>query len=246
MELNNRVALVTGASRGIGRAIAVKLARSGCRVAINYNTSQKEAEEVKAEINRSGGTAVLVKADVTSSTAVKAMFGEVNRCFSTVDILVNNAGTVRNDLVLRMKEKDWDEVLDTNLKAAFLCTRQALRRMINQEWGRIINIASVAAQRGNYGQCNYSASKGGLVSFTRSVAREAGSRNITVNAVAPGLIQTEMLETVPENHLKEVLNRQAIPRLGTPRDVASLVSFLASEEAGFITAQVINVDGGYI
>ncbi len=166
--------------------------------------------------------------------------------YKTVDILVNNAGIINNQLIMRMSEKAWDETIDTTLKGAFFCTRYALRKMTEQRWGRIINISSVAAQRGNYGQCNYSAAKAGLIAFTRSVAREIGKYNITANAIAPGLVHTDMMDAASETFREEVLGRLAIPRLGNPEDIAGLAVFLASERAAYITAQVINVDGGYI
>jgi len=246
MLLKDRTALITGSSRGIGRAIALAFAREGCEVAINYKQNEKAATETVARIAEMGGEAMPVQADVTNEQQVKNMIDSINASWGRVDILVNNAGIVNNQLIMRMSEEAWDDTIDTTLKGAFFCTRYALRKMTEQRWGRIINMASVAAQRGNYGQCNYSAAKAGLIAFTRSVARETGKYNITANAIAPGLIHTDMMDTVPGTYREGVLGRLAIPRFGTPEDIAGLAVFLASEQAAYITAQVINVDGGYI
>ncbi len=245
-ELDGRVALVTGASRGIGRAIALKLAALGARVAVNYHRHAESAGDVVAEIERRGGAAMLAQADVRDSAAVKDMINAVVRAWGRIDILVNNAGIVRNGLLLGMSDDAWDEVVDTSLRGAYLCSKFALRSMLENGRGRIVNISSVAALRGNYGQANYSAAKGGLISFSRSLAREVGSHNITVNAVTPGLIETDMMATVPDSYKKDTLSRLAIPRPGAPEEVAELVAFLAGDRAGYITAQVIGVDGGLI
>ena len=245
-ELEGRVSLVTGASRGIGRAVALKLVELGSKVVINYSQNLEMAEQVLYEIERKGGNAFVIKADVKDSASVKSMMRTIRDKWDKVDILVNNAGIIRNELLLRLSEESWDEVLDVDLKGAYLCSKFALLSMMDQGWGRIINISSVAAIRGNIGQTNYSAAKGGLISFTRSLAREVGSHNITVNAIAPGMIETNMMESIPDGYRVDVMSRLAIPRAGKPEEVAELVGFLAGEKAGYITAQVINVDGGLI
>lgn len=237
---------MTGGSRGLGRTIALSLALAGARVAVNYLKNEEAASSVVDAIKDIGIEALAIQADVRDSVAVKLMVRQLGDSLGKIDILVNNAGTVRNELLLRLSEEAWDEVVDTSLKGAFLCSKAVLRPMIEQGWGRIINISSVAGLRGNYGQTNYSAAKGGLISFTRSLAREVGSRGITVNAVTPGLMQTDMLQTVPEPYRQEVMSRLAIPRIGMPEDVAELVTFLSTNKAGYITAQVIGVDGGLV
>ena len=244
-ELEGRVSLVTGASRGIGKAIAVKLASLGSKVAVNYREREAEANSVIEAIAGQGGAeAIAIKADVADTEAVKAMVEQVTDRWGTIDILVNNAGITRDTLVLRMGDKDWDEVIDTNLRGAYLCTRFALSSMIRQRRWRIINFSSIAGVMGNPGQSNYAASKGGLIAFTKSVAREIGSRNITVNAVAPGFIATEMTDKLPSERKESVLAIIPLQRFGEPEDVAELVAFLASEKAGYITGQVICIDGG--
>lgn len=244
-ELEGRVSLVTGASRGIGKAIALKLASLGSKVAVNYREREAEANSViEAIASQGGGEAIAIKADVADTEAVKAMVEQVTDRWGSIDILVNNAGITRDTLVLRMGDKDWDEVIDTNLRGAYLCTKFALRSMIRQRRGRIINISSIAGVMGNPGQSNYAASKGGLIAFTKSVAREIGSRNITVNAVAPGFIVTDMTDKLPSERKESVLAIIPLQRFGEPEDVAELVAFLASEKAGYITGQVICIDGG--
>ena len=245
-EMEGRVALVTGASRGLGRAIAVRLAASGAKVAVNYLSSDEDAHSVAGEIERQGGKAMLVKADIADSAAVKAMTREIIENWEKIDILVNNAGIVRDNLLPRMPDEAWDEVINTNLRGAYLCTKLALRSMMEQYWGRIINITSLAGLIGNPGQANYSAAKGGLIAFTKSVAREVGSRNITVNAIAPGFITTDMTDKLPQEAKEAILSRIPLKRYGTPDDVAELATFLASERASYITAQVICIDGGVI
>jgi len=245
-ELEGKVSLVTGASRGLGRAIALKLATLGSKVAINYLASGEEAGNVAQEIKSGGGEAMLVRANVADATAVKTMTREIVARWRKIDILVNNAGIVRDNLLPRMPDEAWDEVINTNLRGAYLCTKFALRSMMDQFWGRIINISSLAGLVGNLGQANYSAAKGGLIAFTKSVAREVGSRNITVNAIAPGFIITEMTDKLSQEAKDAILSRIPLNRFGTPDDVAELVAFLTSERAGYITAQVICIDGGVI
>ncbi len=245
-ELEGRVSLVTGASRGLGRAIALKLASLGSRVAVNYLARDEEARQVAGAIESGGGEAMLVKASVSDSQQVRAMTRQVVARWGKIDILVNNAGIVRDSLLPRMPDEAWDEVINTNLRGAYLCTKFALRSMMEQFWGRIINISSLAGLVGNMGQANYSAAKGGLIAFTKSVAREVGSRNITANTIAPGFIVTEMTDKLPQETKDAILVRIPLGRFGTPDDVAELVAFLASERAGYITAQVICIDGGVI
>jgi 3-oxoacyl-[acyl-carrier protein] reductase len=246
VNLTGKVALVTGAGRGIGRAVALALASCGAKVGVNYFSSGSDAEDVVRAAGAAGAEAQAIQADVKDEAAVKAMVKAVTARWGGLDILVNNAGLVRNEMLLAMSAASWDEVVDTSLKGAFLCSKYALRPMLDRGWGRVINISSVSALRGNYGQANYSAAKGGLISLTRSLAREVGARGVTVNAIAPGLIRTSMLDTVPEAYQKDILGRLAVPRVGEPEDVAALAVFLASEGASYITAQVIGVDGGLV
>jgi 3-oxoacyl-[acyl-carrier protein] reductase len=248
MELEGKVSLVTGASRGIGKAIALKLASLGSKVAVNYvaieASNKVDADNAVESIIRLGKEAIAVEADVRDSEAVKAMVEQVTDKWSKIDILVNNAGINRDTLLLRMSDDAWDDVINTNLRGAYLCTKFALRSMMRQEWGRIISVASVVGRVGNAGQSNYAASKGGIIAFTKSVAREMASRNITVNAVAPGFIVTEMTDKLPSERKEAMLAMIPLQRLGQPEDVAELVAFLASEKAGYITGQVITIDGG--
>ncbi len=245
-ELEGKVSLVTGASRGLGRAIALKLAACGSKVAVNYVSAADAAIQVVGEIERGGGEAIPVQADVGDAAAVKTMVREVVGRWGQIDILVNNAGITRDNLLPRMADDAWDDVINTNLRGAYLCTKYALRSMMNQFWGRIINISSLAGLTGNMGQSNYSAAKGGLNAFTRSIAREVGSRNITVNAIAPGFITTDMTDKLPLEAQDAILARIPLNRFGKPEDVAELVVFLASERAAYITAQIVCVDGGVI
>ena len=239
-----RVALVTGGSRGIGRAVALRLARAGARVAINYRENQAAAQEVADEIVRLGSEALLLKGDVATSESVDAMFDTLLKTWGRIDILVNNAGIIRDGLSIRMSDADWDAVLDTNLRGAFLCTRVALRQMLRQRWGRIVNVSSVSGIRGNPGQVNYSAAKAGLIGLTKTIAREAAGRNVTVNAVAPGLIGTDIIKQMPEKAREGLAAQIPMGRLGTPEEVAELVGFLASDLAGYITGAVVQIDGG--
>ncbi len=244
MELEGKVSLVTGASRGIGRAIALKLSSLGSKVAINYREGEVAANSVVREIVSQGREAISIKADVADSEAVKAMVQRVSAEWNKIDILVNNAGITRDNLLLRMSDKAWDDVLNTNLRGAYLCTKFALQPMIKQRWGRIISVASIAGLIGNAGQTNYSASKAGIIAFTKSVAREVGSRNITANAVAPGFIKTQMTEKLPDAIKESILSMTSLRRFGEPEDVAEVVAFLASDRASYITGQVISIDGG--
>jgi len=248
MELKDKVSLVTGASRGMGRAIALKLSSLGSRVAVNYVAieadNEADADNVVETIARLGGEAMAVEADIRNGEAVRAMVQKVVDKWGKIDILVNNAGITRDNLLLRMPDDSWDDVINTNLRGAYLCTKFALRSMVRQRWGRIVNIASIAGLMGNTGQTNYSASKGGLIAFTKSVAREVGSRNITANAVAPGFINTQMTQKLPDEAKKSILAMTSLRRIGEPEEVAELVAFLASDRAGYITGQVISIDGG--
>lgn len=243
-DLSGKVAFITGAANGIGKAIALRLAESGCKIVINDLPSGVEADDVVREINKNDGEAMLAFASVTDNLAIKTAVGRAVEKWGKIDILVNNAGIARENLVLRITEDDWDKVLDTNLKGAFLCTRNVLRTMLGLGWGRIINIASVAGLKGNLGLTDYSASKGGLIAFTRSLAAELGSRNITVNAIAPGIISTRLTEDLPEAMKERYLSRTTLKRMGTPQEVAELAAFLASDRAGYITGQAICIDGG--
>ena len=248
MELEGKVSLVTGASRGIGRAIALKLASLGSSVAVNYvaieASNKADADNVVESVIRLGGEAMSVEADIRNGAAVKAMVEQVTDKWGKTDILVNNAGINRDTLLLRMSDDAWDDVINTNLRGAYLCTKFAVRHMMRQEWGRIISISSVVGRVGNAGQSNYAAAKGGIIAFTKSVAREMSSRNITANAVAPGFIVTEMTNKLPPERKESMLAMIPLQRLGQPEDVAELVGFLATEKAGYITGQVITIDGG--
>ena len=248
MELEGKVSLVTGASRGIGKAIALKLASLGSSVAVNYvaieASNKADADNVVESVIRLGGEAMSVEADIRNGAAVKAMVEQVTDKWGRIDILVNNAGINRDTLLLRMSDDAWDDVINTNLRGAYLCTKFAVRHMMRQEWGRIISISSVVGRVGNAGQSNYAAAKGGIIAFTKSIAREMSSRNITANAVAPGFIVTEMTNKLPPERRESMLAMIPLQRLGQPEDVAELVGFLATERAGYITGQVITIDGG--
>ncbi|HLC30110.1 MAG TPA: 3-oxoacyl-[acyl-carrier-protein] reductase [Dehalococcoidia bacterium] len=246
MELTGKAALVTGGSRGIGRATALELARQGARVAVNYMAQEAAANAVVAAIKEAGGEAFAVQADVGDATAVERMVETLQEHWGRVDILVNNAGINRDTLLMRMSEEDWDAVIRTDLKGPFLCTKAVLRPMLRQRWGRIINLSSIIGTRGNAGQANYAAAKAGLIGFTKSVAKEVASRNITVNALAPGWIESDMVASVPEAYRKEALARIPAGRFGTPEDVAATIAFLASEAASYITGQVLGIDGGMV
>jgi 3-oxoacyl-[acyl-carrier protein] reductase len=246
ITLTDRVAIVTGGSRGIGRAISTALAAAGATVVVNYRGNAAAADETIAAITASGGKAIAIQADVANGDDVKRLFSEVNSAYGRLDILVNNAGITRDTLMMRMKDDDWDAVLDTNLKSQFLTTRAAISTMVRARYGRIINITSVVGLMGNAGQANYAAAKAGIIGFTKSVAREIGSRSITVNAVAPGFIDTE-LTAVLNDDMREALKKQIpLGRLGSPEDVAGVVTFLASDQAAYITGQTFNCDGGMV
>ncbi len=240
----SRVALVTGASRGIGRAIALRLARDGVRVGLNYHSNEAAAREVASGVESLGGTALLLPGSVAEAATAEAIVGQVLEAWGRLDILVNNAGIIRDTLLLRMGEADWDAVLDTNLKGAFLCTKAALRPMLRQRWGRIVNISSVSGLRGNPGQANYSAAKAALIALTKTTARESASRNVTANAVAPGMILTDITAAMPEKAREAIVGQIPLGRMGTPEDVAEVVAFLASDAAAYVTGAVVQVDGG--
>jgi 3-oxoacyl-[acyl-carrier protein] reductase len=241
-----RAALVTGASRGIGRAVTLKLAGEGASVVVNYHTNRDAAQEVADRIHAVGSQAIIVQADVSRADDVERLIQSALDAFGRIDILVNNAGITRDQLLMRMSEDDWDVVLDTNLKSAFLVTRAALRPMLRQRFGRIVSITSLSGIAGNAGQANYSASKAGLIGFTRSVAREVGSRNITCNAIAAGVIETEVWKGVSPEAIEAMVKMIPMGRKGTPEDVAEVAAFLASDAASYMTGQVLNVDGGML
>lgn len=242
--LKNKVALVTGGGKGIGAAVAKALAAQDVLVVINYSHSERAAEQLKSEILLSGGKADIFRCDVSDYNSVKAMIGDIVQHYGRLDILVNNAGIVKDNLLMRMKEEDFDKVIDINLKGAFNCIQNVARQMLKQRYGRIINISSVVGIYGNAGQANYAASKAGLIGLTKSAAKELGSRGITVNAIAPGFIQTEMTDGLNEELKKKMLDAISLGSFGNVEDIAYTAGFLASDKAGYITGQVIGVDGG--
>ncbi len=244
LSLEGKVAVVTGASRGIGRAIALELAKRGAAVVVNYNRAADKAQEVVAAIRAAGGQAEAFQADVADFAQAKALIDFATQTFGGIHILVNNAGITRDNLIMLMKEEDWDAVINTNLKGTFNCSKAAIRPMMRKRWGRIINISSVAGQIGNPGQTNYSASKAGQIGFTKALAREVASRNITVNAIAVGYIETDIWEGVSDDVREQILQMIPLGRKGEPEEVAYAVAFLASEQAAYITGQVIGVNGG--
>ena len=241
--MTNRIAFVTGASRGIGRACALALADAGARVVVAARSVDK-LEEVAAEIRGRQREAFVVAMDLSSPDSIKESFAKAAKEFGKIDILVNNAGVTKDGLALRMKRDDWESVLNTNLSGAFYCIQQVLHGMMRERWGRIVNISSVVGEMGNPGQANYVASKAGLIGLTKSLAREVGSRNITVNAIAPGFIGTDMTHGLTDELKQKMINETPLKRMGTPEDIASAVKFLVSEEAGFITGHVLDVNGG--
>ena len=246
MDFDGKIALVTGASRGIGRAIALRLARGGANVVINYNAHADAAEDVAARVREVGTDALVVQADVAQAADVDRLVQATLEKFQRIDVLVNNAGITRDTLLMRMSEADWDAVITTNLKSAFLMTKAAMRPMLRQRAGRIVNITSISGVMGNAGQANYSASKAGMIGLTRSTAREVASRNITCNAVAAGVIDTEIWQGVSDAAVAALMQMVPAGRKGTPEDVAAAVAFLASDAAAYITGQVLNVDGGMV
>lgn len=246
MLLDGKVAIVTGGSRGIGRAIAVDLAKAGCKVIVNYAGNVAAAQEVKELIEANGGTALLIQADVSDAEAVENLVKQTMDAYGRIDILVNNAGITRDNLLMRMKEADWDAVLDTNLKGVFHCTKAVSRIMMKQKAGKIINMTSVVGIMGNAGQANYAAAKAGVIGFTKSMAKELSSRGITVNAVAPGFITTDMTAVLSEQVKAELIQQVPLTRLGTPEDISGAVLFLVSDKANYITGQTLNVDGGMV
>lgn len=246
LDLSGRVALVTGGGRGIGRAITTTLAAAGAMVVVNYQRNAATAEETVGAIRAAGGTAQAMQADVSQASEVEQLFKTTLDTYGRLDVLVNNAGITRDTLLLRMKEEDFDSVIQNNLRSVYLCTRAALRPMTKQRSGRIINITSVVGLTGNVGQANYAAAKAGIIGFTKSTAREMASRNITVNAVAPGFVETELTDVMSSEARKAILENIPLGRLGQPQDIAGLVCFLASDAAAYITGQTFTIDGGMV
>ena len=241
-----RVALVTGASRGIGRAVATALAAEGRRVYINYARNQTAAEETRDAITTQGGSAELLQFDVAEAEATNSAINSILADAGRLDILVNNAGITRDGLLVRMKEDDWDAVLATNLTGAFHCSRRAAKAMMKQRWGRIVNVTSVTGEMGQQGQANYAASKGGLIALTKAMARELATRSITVNAVSPGFVETDMTAELPDSVKETLLTQIPMGRIGHPEEVAATVTFLVSDAASYITGQVVRVNGGIL
>jgi 3-oxoacyl-[acyl-carrier protein] reductase len=244
MDFSGKIAIVTGGSRGIGRAIALELGRLGASVLINYHQSADAAEEVKKEIEAAGGQAIIYQADISDFSQAEALVKHAIEHFGDLHILVNNAGITRDGLIMTMKEDDWDTVIETNLKSTFNCSKPAVRHMMRKRNGRIINISSISGDMGNAGQTNYSASKAGQIGFTKALAREVAARNVTVNAVAPGFIETEIWETVPEDIQKNLMDVIPLGRVGQAEEIAKAVAFLASDDSAYITGHVLVVDGG--
>ncbi|MCC9090150.1 MULTISPECIES: 3-oxoacyl-[acyl-carrier-protein] reductase [Bacillus] len=244
--LINKTAVVTGASRGIGRSIAIDLAKNGANVVVNYSGNEAKANEVVDEIKALGKQAFAVKADVSNAEEVQALMKQAIDTFGSIDILVNNAGITKDNLLMRMKENEWDDVININLKGVFNCTKAVTRQMMKQRSGRIINVASVVGVCGNPGQANYVAAKAGVIGLTKTTAKELASRHITVNAVAPGFISTDMTDKLDDNVQTEMLKQIPLARFGAPEDISNVVVFLASEGAGYITGQTIQVDGGMV
>ncbi len=244
--MEGRVALVTGGGRGIGRAIAVRLAEGGARVAISYRSNDASARETAEMVRAAGAECEIFKGDVASQEDVETLMKGVGEAFGPVEILVNNAGTTRDNLLMRMKDAEFDEVIATNLKGTYLCTRAALRGMVRGRWGRIVNISSVVGLLGNAGQANYAASKAGMIGFTKSAAREVAGRGITANVVAPGYVETELTAGLPESIKEQILGQVPVGRFGEPGEIAEVVAFLAGDGAAYVTGQTIAVDGGMV
>lgn len=244
MEFENKVALITGASRGIGRETACELASRGAKVIVNYSNSESSAKETVSKINDNGGQAVLSQFDVSDYSSAQKEINKILGEFEHVDILVNNAGVTKDGLFLRMKEADWDKVFDVNIKGAFNCTKAVVRSMLNRRYGRIVNIVSVVGEMGNPGQINYSASKAGLIGFTKSAAREFASRGVTVNAVSPGFIETDITDVLPDRVKDKYRETIPLGRFGQPEDISKVVAFLTSDSASYITGEIIRVNGG--
>lgn len=245
-KLAGKTAIITGGSRGIGAEIARKFAADGAKVVVNYSGSQEKAEAVVADIEANGGTAIAVKANVADAESVKAMVDETMKTFGSVDILVNNAGITRDNLMMRMKDDEWDDVININLKGVFICTKAVTRQMMKQRSGRIVNIASIVGVMGNAGQANYVAAKAGVIGLTKTTARELASRGITANAVAPGFITTDMTEKLSEDVQKAMMGQIPLGRFGAPEDVAKAALFLASDDASYMTGQTLHLDGGMV
>ncbi|WP_462409241.1 3-oxoacyl-[acyl-carrier-protein] reductase [Neobacillus sp. Marseille-QA0830] len=246
MSLAGKAALVTGASRGIGREIALELARLGANVAVNFAGSEAKANEVVDEITALGRDAFSIKCDVSNSGEVTAMVKAAIDRFGKLDILVNNAGITKDNLLMRMKEEEWDDVLNINLKGVFLCTKAVTRQMMKQRVGRIINVASIVGVSGNPGQANYVAAKAGVIGLTKTTAKELASRNITVNAIAPGFISTDMTDQLSEEVKQEMLKQIPLARFGEPKDIAKVAAFLASDDSSYMTGQTLHIDGGMV
>jgi len=246
MQLEGKTAVITGSGRGLGKAVALKLAQLGANIVLNDIESSDSIDATAEEFKAAGYNVTVAKGDVRNAVDVKAMISTAVEAFGSVDILVNNAGITRDKPMALMSEDDWDLVLDINLKGAFFCTKFAAKQMMKQRYGRIINIASVAGRYGNQGQANYSASKAGLIGLTKTTAKEFASRGVTCNAVAPGIIQSKMTDVLPEEVKKKYLENIPLGRFGTPEDVAGVVAFLASDDSGYVTAQVIDIDGGLV
>lgn len=245
-RFEGKAAIVTGASRGIGREIALLLGKEGARVAVNYSGSREKAEEVVSLIQQAGGEAFAIQANVSDAESVKNMIDDTLKTFGSIDILVNNAGITKDNLLMRMKEDEWDDVININMKGVFLCTKGVTRQMMKQRAGKIVNVASIVGVSGNPGQANYVAAKAGVIGFTKTAAKELASRNINVNAVAPGFITTDMTEVLADEVKEQMLSVIPLGKLGSPEDVARSVLFLLSDDAAYITGQTIHVDGGMV